>query len=69
MLAISSSIIGAIAISILFNNNIVIRDLIHAPIAGGIAVGSAAFYITEPYLAFVIGLTAGIIQTFIQNLI
>lgn len=36
----------------LFNGEVIARDLLHAPIAGGIMVGSAASFIANPVLHF-----------------
>jgi len=69
IIGMAASLLGAYCISSLLNGNVIVRDLIHAPIAGGIVVGSASFYITNPVYAMVAGFTAGIIQTLIQNLI
>jgi hypothetical protein len=69
LLGMSSSVMGAFCISNVINNSIILRDIIHAPIAGGIVVGSASFFITNPVYAIVAGFTAGSVQTLIQNLI
>lgn len=69
VLGMSSSVIGAICISSLINGNIIARDIMHAPIAGGIVVGSASFFIVSPVYSLVTGFCGGAIQVFIQNLI
>jgi hypothetical protein len=53
----------------MINGTVIGRDLIHAPIAGGIVVGAASFFITNPAYAIVAGFTAGVVQTVIQNVI
>lgn len=64
-----ASIVGALCISILINTDLVIRDIVYAPIAGGIVVGSASFFISNPVYSIAAGLTAGIVQALIQNCI
>ena len=49
------------------NGSIVIRDLIHAPIVGGIAGGTASFFTTNLAECLIVGLVAGAIQTVYQN--
>jgi hypothetical protein len=56
-------------VSTLINGYLIARDAIHGPIAGAIAVGASSLYITNPVYAFVTGVSAGIIQSIIQNLI
>jgi hypothetical protein len=64
-----AAVIGALCISALINGNLILRDIIHAPIAGGIVVGSASMFIANPLYAMVAGFTAGIVQSLIQNVI
>lgn len=45
-----------------------IRDITHGPIAGGIAIASVSFYITNPVWACLVGCVSGIIQTIINYL-
>lgn len=61
--------IGATFISFFINGYLVARDIIHGPIAGAIAVGASSLYITNPVYAFIAGVSGGIIQSLIQNLI
>jgi hypothetical protein len=63
-----ASLVGSFIVSSLFNGNVILRDIIHAPIAGGIVVGSASFFINNPVYALVAGFTGGAVQSFIQNL-
>lgn len=46
-----------------------VRDVLHGPIAGAIAVGASSLYIANPVYALVAGASGGIIQVLIQNLI
>lgn len=64
-----ASLIGAFCSSSFFNGNVIARDIIHAPIAGGIVVGAASMFITNPTYALVAGFTAGVVQTSIHNII
>jgi hypothetical protein len=69
VLAMSAGALGAFSFSSFFNERMIARDIIHGPIAGAIACGTASFYITNPVYAILVGFAAGIIQTFIQNVI
>jgi len=68
VLAMGASIVGAVIVSTIFNGNLIIRDLIHAPIAGGIIAGSASFYISTPVYSLVAGFAGGAIQSLLQNI-
>lgn len=67
LLGMAASLMAAYITSSVFNPNVIARDLLHAPIAGGIVVGSAASFIVSPVYALVAGFTAGTVQTLIQN--
>jgi hypothetical protein len=64
-----AAVLGALCLSSLINGFVIVRDVVHAPIAGGIVVGSASTFITNPVYVLVAGFTAGLVQAFIQNLI
>ena len=64
---IASSTITSLGISAILNHAIIVRDAVQAPTAGAIAVASAAYFITNPVYALVIGTIAGIVQTLFQN--
>ncbi len=66
-MAMGAAIVGAVIFSVLINGSVIARDLIHAPIAGGIIAGSASFFITAPVYIFVVGFTGGAVQTVLQN--
>lgn len=53
----------------LINGIIIFRDLIHGVIAGAIVVGASSLFISNPIYAIVAGMTGGIIQTIIQNVL
>lgn len=67
ILAMGAAVVGSVIFSVLINGTVVARDLIHAPIAGGIIAGSASFFITAPVYTFVVGFTGGAIQAVLQN--
>lgn len=69
LLGMAAALAGSFCITVLINGEIIIRDIVHAPIAGGIVVGSASFFITNPVYAIVAGFAGGVIQTFIQNMV
>ena len=59
--------LGGIIGSFLINGYLILRDALHGPIAGAIAVGASSLYITNPVFAFVAGAVAGLSQSIIQN--
>ena len=63
-----AGVVGSFCLSALIHGNIIIRDIIHGPIAGGIVVGSASFFITNPVYALVAGFAAGAVQSTIQSI-
>jgi len=69
IIGMGAAVIGAYSISSIVNGTAIARDLIHAPIAGGIVVGAASAFVTSPVYSFVAGFTAGVIQSIIQNAI
>lgn len=69
IIGMAASVLGSYSISSIINGTVIVRDLIHAPIAGGIVVGAASIFITNPVYSFVAGFTAGMVQAIIQNAI
>lgn len=67
--ALCASTLAAFMISPIFNDGILIRDIVYAPIAGGVACTTASFWILNPVYAILIGFVAGIVQVIIMNLI
>jgi uncharacterized integral membrane protein len=67
IIAMGAAVVGSVIVSCLINGHLIIRDLIHSPIAGGIIAGSASFFITSPVYALVVGFMGGATQAFIQN--
>lgn len=63
----AASTIVSIGLSSIINHAILVRDAVQGPLAGAIAVASAAYFITNPVYAIVIGCIAGAIQTAWQN--
>ena len=63
----AASTLVSIGISSIINHSILVRDAVQGPLAGAIAVASAAYFITNPVYALVIGCVAGAIQTVWQN--
>ncbi len=61
-----AAVLGSFCVSTLIHGRIVMRDIIHGPIAGGIVVGSSSLFITNPVYALVAGFAAGVTQTIIQ---
>jgi hypothetical protein len=69
IIGMAAAIVGSACVSGIINGCLIARDLIHAPIAGGIVVGSASYFLTAPVYALVAGFAGGASQTLIQNLI
>jgi len=67
IIAMGAGTLGSIIISSIINGTIILRDLLHGPIAGAIAVGASSLYISYPIYIIVSGLIGGIVQAFIQN--
>lgn len=67
IVAMGASIVSSVIVSCMINGHLIVRDLIHAPIAGGIIAGSASFFLTNQVYALVVGFVGGAIQTLIQN--
>lgn len=61
--------ITSFVVSSLFNNGILIRDVIYGPIAGGVASSTASFWITNPVFALVIGVVSAFVQVIVMNVI
>jgi hypothetical protein len=59
---VSASVATSIAFSLILNGKLMFRDVITAPIAGGVVIGSAAIYIYNPLEALLFGFVAGILQ-------
>lgn len=64
-----SSLIGACILSLLINGTIAARDIIYAPVAGAIVVGSSSLFIINPVYSLVAGFSGGFTQSFIHNLL
>lgn len=69
VIGMGASIVASCIVSSIINGYIIIRDIIHSPIAGGIVVGSASLFITNPVYSFIAGFAGGAVQTLIQNII
>lgn len=66
--ALCASTLAAFMISPIFNDGVLIRDIVYAPIAGGVACSTASFWILNPVYALLTGLVAGSVQVVIMNL-
>jgi ammonia channel protein AmtB len=67
--ALCAATITAFLVSPLFNDGILIRDVIYGPIAGGVACSTASYWILNPAYAIVIGVCAGLLQVIVMNVI
>ena len=67
--ALASATLTSFAISPLFNDGILIRDVIYGPIAGGVACSSAAYFVVNPAYGIALGVIAALVQVVIMNLV
>jgi hypothetical protein len=59
---ISAAVLAAVGFSLLINGKLEFRDIITAPIAGGVIVGCSSTYIYNPLESLLLGTGAGILQ-------
>lgn len=62
LFCISAAVMAAIGFSLLINGKLEFRDIITAPIAGGVIIGSSSTYIYNPLESLLLGTGAGILQ-------
>lgn len=62
LFCISAAVVAAIGFSLVLNGKLEFKDIIAAPIAGGVIVGSASSYIYSPLESLLLGSGAGILQ-------
>lgn len=67
--ALCASTLAAFMMSPIFNDGILVRDIVYAPIAGGVACSTASYWIVNPVYSILTGFTAGVVQVVIMNLI
>ena len=67
--ALCSATIASFILSALFNDGIIVRDIVYGPIAGGVASLTASFWIVNPAYALVIGFVAATVQIIVMNFI
>lgn len=62
LFCISAAVVAAIGFSLLISGKLEFRDIITAPIAGGVIVGCSSTYIYNPLESLLLGSGAGILQ-------
>lgn len=62
LFCISAAVVAAIGFSLLINGKLEFRDIITAPIAGGVIIGASSTYIYNPLQSLLLGSGAGILQ-------
>ena len=67
VMAMGTAVASAMITSVFLNGSIIARDIIHAPIAGGIISGTACFFAVNPTQPIIAGFIGGVLQTLIQN--
>jgi ammonium transporter Rh len=61
-LAISASVMGAVGVSRLLYGKLEIEIILNATLAGGVAIGSSADLVTDPYASLIIGIIGGMLS-------
>lgn len=69
LFSLCAATITSFMVSPLFNNGILIRDIVYGPIAGGVASATASYWIVNPVYALVIGVVSALLQVIIMNLV
>ncbi len=67
--ALSAATLTSFMVSPLFNNGVLVRDIVYGPIAGGVASVTAGYWIINPVYALVIGVVAAMVQVIVMNVI
>lgn len=65
----SAATLTSFMVSPLFNNGLLIRDIIYGPVAGGVASVTASYWVVNPVYSIVIGVVSATIQVIVMNLI
>jgi len=63
LLSLTGSCLSTFAVSSLFGHGLVMEDILNATLAGGVAIGSSSGVLYYPFIALIIGFTAGVIST------
>jgi len=66
--SISTCVISTIAMSLIANGRLQYRDLLTAPILGGVIIGSSSTYIYNPAEAIIFGFIASFLQIIFNRL-
>jgi ammonium transporter Rh len=69
LFALCAATLASFLISSLFNDGVLVRDIIYGPIAGGVATSTASYWILNPAYALTTGTVAAIVQVVVMNLI
>jgi len=64
--AMASSMVTVVSLGLIFQGKASYRDIITAPIAGGVMVSSASAFLYNPLQGLILGMIAGLLQ-FIFN--
>jgi len=65
---VSTCVAVMIGLSLLLGGKLSYRDVITAPIAGGVIVGSSSSYMHNPLEAIILGTIAGVVQIIFNRL-
>jgi hypothetical protein len=69
LFALCAATLTSFLLSPIFNDGILIRDIIYGPIAGGVASSTASYWILNPAYALATGVLAAALQIVVMNLI
>lgn len=69
LFSLCAATITSFMVSPIFNNGILIRDIVYGPIAGGVASATASYWIVNPAYALVIGVVSALLQVIIMNVV
>jgi ammonium transporter Rh len=69
LFALCAATLASFLVSSLFNDGVLVRDIIYGPIAGGVATSTASYWILNPAFALTTGTVAAIVQVVVMNLI
>lgn len=69
LFALCAATVTSFLVSPIFNDGVLIRDIVYGPLAGGVASVTAAYWIVNPVYALVIGFVSAIIQVVVMNVV
>lgn len=68
LFSISAAVVAAVGVSLIAYGKLEFRDVITAPIAGGVIIGCSSTYIYNPLQSLMLGAGAGVLQVAFNNI-